>query len=239
MGRKTHQHLIPRATLHHLVQQVRNHFPTRWALQDLLQLLLAELAAQGLPQTLISHSSRHHHRCSTGLMALQQLLQFSGRAKPLAVQPFEQPRLQLQRTVQQANLGPAPAGRLGQQHPHQPGGWIAQNTGRIEELLGGPGCDQQLHPLEITLNPMHRQGGCRLQQQARLHHPAAAAPITGQQTFRSRRQSQQRAITLQLLPIALHRRRFPHVGVHRCRREHWGPGGHQRGGQQGVSQAMH
>ena len=172
-------------------------------------------------------------------MALQQLLQFSGRAKPLAVQPFEQPRLQLQRTVQQANLRPAPAGRLGQQHPHQPGGWVAQHPGRIEELLGGPGCDQQLQPLEITLNPMHRQGGCRLQQQARLHHPAAAAPITGQQTFRGRRQSQQRAITLQLLPIALHRRRFPHVGVHRCRREHWGPGGHQRGGQQGVSQAMH
>ena len=141
--------------------------------------------------------------------------------------------------MQQANLRPTPAGRLSQQHPHQPGGWIAQHPGRIEKLLGGSSCDQQLQPFEITLKAMHSQRGCCLQEQARLHHPAAAAPITGQQTFGGWRQCQQRAIALQLLPIALHRRRFPHVGVHRCRRKHRGPGGHQRGGQQGVSQAMH
>tara|TARA_Y100000991_G_scaffold202821_1_gene176960 strand:+ start:672 stop:851 length:180 start_codon:yes stop_codon:yes gene_type:complete len=59
VGCKTNQDLTRVTTLNHLVKQIRNHFPAVRVLQNLLQLLLAELAAQRLSQALISNSRCH------------------------------------------------------------------------------------------------------------------------------------------------------------------------------------
>ncbi len=172
-------------------------------------------------------------------MALQQPLQFSGAGERLASQPLQPGHRHLQRTMEQGHLRSPQPRRLGQQHPHRPGGGIGEMTGWIQCLAAWARAHEQATSREVPQWALQRQGLRSELNQLRLHHAAAAAAIAGQQPLAGRWQRQDMLIKQQPLPIALHRWGFPHVGVHCCCHQHRRPAGHHRGGKQGVGQSMH